>query len=68
MAKNEIFVQTHANAVGLPVFLPERTESVLLGSSMLAATVAGFYPNLTMAAVGMAGPANQIAANPSVHE
>ena len=33
-----MFVQTHADVLGLPVVLPDTTESVLLGSAILAAT------------------------------
>ena len=37
LSKNAIFVQTHADVMGLPVVLPDVTESVLLGSAILAA-------------------------------
>lgn len=59
-SKNEVFVNTHANALGLPVLIAEETESVLLGAAELAASVAGFYKNLQEAMLNMAGPAKQI--------
>ena len=41
LSKNELFVQTHADVLGLPVVLPETTESVLLGAAILGATALG---------------------------
>ena len=61
-------MKTHANAIGLPLFLPERKESVLLGSAMLAAVVSNFYPDVTAAAKGMAGPASQIEVDANAKE
>lgn len=60
MSKNEVFVQTHANAIGIQVLIPQETESVLLGAAEMAASAAGFYPNLQQAMLHMAGPAEQL--------
>lgn len=62
LSKNTIFVQSHANALGLQILLPEETESVLLGSAMLAASASHFYPDLKTAAMCMAGQATQVEA------
>ena len=37
LSKNGTFVRAHADVLGLPVILPEVTESVLLGAAILAA-------------------------------
>lgn len=36
----QLFVQTHADVLGLDIILPKESESVLLGSAMLAASAA----------------------------
>ncbi|XP_065214948.1 FGGY carbohydrate kinase domain-containing protein-like [Planococcus citri] len=63
VSKNKLFVDTHANAIGLPILIPEQTESVLLGAAQLGAAVAGFYDNLDEAVCSMAGPAEQVKPN-----
>ena len=45
LSKNAIFVQTHADVMGLPVVLPDVTESVLLGSAILAAAAYNSHAN-----------------------
>ncbi|XP_068426403.1 FGGY carbohydrate kinase domain-containing protein [Clinocottus analis] len=37
LSKNALFVQTHANATGLPVVLPDQMEAVLIGAAVLGA-------------------------------
>ena len=66
LSKNAQFVQSHANAFGLQVLLPEETESVPFGSAMLAASASRLYPDLKTAAMGMAGQARQVNAEPGV--
>lgn len=66
LSKNEMFLQTHANAIGLPVLIPEEVESVLLGAAQLAAPVAGFYSNLNEAVCEMASPVKQVIMNANV--
>lgn len=46
LSKNEVFVQTQADALGIPIGLPETKEAVLLGSAMMGACAAGLYGNL----------------------
>lgn len=57
LSKNALFVQTYADACGLPVLEPIETEMVLLGSAMLGALSAGAYPTLRAASEAMAGTA-----------
>ena len=66
LSKNEVFLQTHANVLGLPVLVPDEAESVLLGSAMLAASVSDFYPDLETAVLNMAGSTTQISAEVDV--
>lgn len=63
VSKNELFVDTHANAIGLPVLIPEKMESVLLGAAQLAAAVGGFYDNLNEAVQNMGGSAKHVKPN-----
>ncbi|ELU07306.1 hypothetical protein CAPTEDRAFT_108026, partial [Capitella teleta] len=46
LSKNDIYIQTHADVLGIKIILPEVTESVLLGSAMLAATASGLYSSV----------------------
>ncbi|AWN15273.1 FGGY-family carbohydrate kinase [Salinisphaera sp. LB1] len=51
--KNERWLAETADATGLPIELPAETETVLLGSAMLAATACGDQPDLRTAAAAM---------------
>mmetsp|Transcript_10718 Transcript_10718/g.21538 ORF Transcript_10718/g.21538 Transcript_10718/m.21538 type:complete len:568 (-) Transcript_10718:1041-2744(-) len=53
IAKSEIFLSILADASGLPVVLSKEPEAVLLGSSILAATAAGRFADLTEAMLAM---------------
>lgn len=55
LSKNKVFVQTHADALGLPVILPREKESVLLGAAMLGARASGNFPNLSVVMAAMGG-------------
>ena len=66
LSKNDVFLSTIANVIGLPVLVPEEGESVLLGSAMLAAKVANFYPDLKTSVKMMGGPATRINMQPRV--
>ncbi|XKL62943.1 hypothetical protein PGB90_005307 [Kerria lacca] len=66
LCRNDLFVQTHANAMGLPVLIPEQSESILLGAAILGASVAKFYSNIEEAVLHMAGPAKIIKPNLAV--
>ncbi|BFZ16497.1 hypothetical protein BsWGS_19536 [Bradybaena similaris] len=57
LRKNRLYVQTHADVLGLPVVLPEVDQSVLLGAAMLGAFASGKFASLqsVMAAMGGQG-------------
>lgn len=55
LAKNALFVQTHADVCGLPVLLAEQTDVMLLGAAMLGARAAGVFGSLQEATQAMAG-------------
>lgn len=46
LSKNQIFIQTHAEACSLPVLCPNEKEMVLVGAAILGACAAKFYPDL----------------------
>ncbi|XP_037132857.1 FGGY carbohydrate kinase domain-containing protein isoform X3 [Syngnathus acus] len=54
LSKNSLFVQTHANATGLPVVLPEQTEAVLVGTAILGACASHDHGTIQEAMVKMA--------------
>ena len=51
--KNPLLMELYADAAGCTVIEPAAEDAVLLGSGMVAATAAGFYPSLAEAAAGM---------------
>lgn len=51
--KNPLLMELYADAAGCMVIEPAAEDAVLLGSGMVAATAAGFYPSLAEAAGGM---------------
>ena len=55
--KNPLWLQQHADALGLPIHLPEEPESVLLGSAILAAAGSGQVDSIEagMQAMGRSG-------------
>ncbi|XP_077581033.1 FGGY carbohydrate kinase domain-containing protein [Stigmatopora nigra] len=53
LSKNRLFVQTHANAIGLPVLLPEQTEAVLVGAAILGACASRDYATIQEAMAKM---------------
>ncbi|XP_068245693.1 FGGY carbohydrate kinase domain-containing protein [Palaemon carinicauda] len=58
LSKSQLFIRIHANALGIPVFIPNTKQSVLLGSSMLGAAASSKeFPDLISAAVAMGGSA-----------
>lgn len=63
LSKNSIFVQTHADVLGLPVLLPSEPESVLLGAAMLGAVAAGKYDSVSVAVATMGGSAELVTPN-----
>ncbi|XP_045600229.2 FGGY carbohydrate kinase domain-containing protein isoform X1 [Procambarus clarkii] len=57
LSKSPLFISTHVDALDVPVLIPDETESVLLGASMLAASASGNYSDVTAAALAMGGTA-----------
>lgn len=46
LSKNVLFVQTLAEACGLPVLYPNESEMVLVGAAILAARAANYHTSL----------------------
>ncbi|XP_060567996.1 FGGY carbohydrate kinase domain-containing protein-like [Ruditapes philippinarum] len=55
LRKNKLYIQTHADATGLPVVVPDEKESVLLGAAILGATAAGLHPTIQSCMDNMCG-------------
>lgn len=68
MSKNLLFTQTQADIVNLPVICPDEIESVLLGSAILGACAAKYFPDMTTAIKSMGGKGKVVSPNPSVIE
>jgi D-ribulokinase len=51
--KNPVLMELYANAAGCTVIEPAAEDAMLLGTGMVAATAAGFYPSLAEAAIAM---------------
>lgn len=66
--KNPVWLQQHANAIGMPLILPREPEAVLLGTAMLAAVGSGIYENLPAAMQKMAGRGDVIYPQPGTEE
>ncbi|KAI8773147.1 FGGY carbohydrate kinase domain-containing protein [Biomphalaria glabrata] len=66
LAKNSLYVQTHADVLGLPVVLPNAEQSILLGSAMLGACASGHFPNLQAALASMGGQGTVLSANQNI--
>ncbi|KAG1668417.1 FGGY carbohydrate kinase domain-containing protein [Nymphon striatum] len=60
LSKNNIFVQLQADIIGLPVYIPHETESVLLGSAILGAAASEDFKTLIDAMKSMGGLATKI--------
>lgn len=46
LSKNELFMQTHADACGLPVLYRKDADMVLVGAAILGACACGHYSSL----------------------
>ncbi|XP_070195843.1 FGGY carbohydrate kinase domain-containing protein-like isoform X2 [Littorina saxatilis] len=55
LRKNSLFVQTHADALGVPVILPDAQETVLLGAAILGARASGNFSDIQSAMLAMGG-------------
>lgn len=60
LSKNTLFLQQHANAIGLPVLYPQESDMMLVGAAMLAASAANLYPSLNDAIFGMGSRATYV--------
>jgi FGGY-family pentulose kinase len=56
--KNPLLMEFYADATGCSVVEPSCEDAVLLGTGMVAATAAGWFPRLTEACVAMAQPSS----------
>lgn len=65
LSKNKLFIQTHADAIGVPVSISEEAESVLLGAAMLGASASGCYKDLQTAAKELSNKCHLIAPDSS---
>ncbi|XP_065558364.1 FGGY carbohydrate kinase domain-containing protein-like isoform X1 [Artemia franciscana] len=63
LVKSKLFVQTNADAIQVPVLLPEENESVLLGSAILARVAAGHSESLAGAIMKMSCSASSVTPN-----
>lgn len=68
LAKNSLFVQEHADAIGYPIVLPRENESVLLGAAILGAVASKKYSTVqeAMRAVNAAGQVVHPSKDPKV--
>lgn len=55
LSKNYLYVETHANVLGLPVVLPQEEESVLVGSAVLGASASKDFSTIQDAMLSMCG-------------
>lgn len=67
LSKNQLFIQTQADVLGLPVLVPTEKESVLLGSAILGACAAGTFSSIYSAMVAMGGSARVVLPNMNTH-
>lgn len=63
--KNPLWLQQHADACGLPITLGKESESVLLGSAVLAAHASGDYPSVTEAMKALGRPGETVSPDPT---
>ncbi|CAL1545462.1 unnamed protein product [Lymnaea stagnalis] len=55
LRNNTLYLQTHADVLGLPVVLPNTEQSVILGAAMLGACASGQFSSLQTAMTAMGG-------------
>ena len=58
LVQSDLFVTTLADAVQIPIIIPEQKESVLLGSAMLGASASKHFASLRSAMESMGGSGN----------
>jgi len=50
---SDLWMQIHSDITGKPITIPSEKQAVVLGSAILAATAAGIYPSIVVAAENM---------------
>lgn len=68
LRKNQLFVETHAEACAMPVLIPDEGEMVLIGSAMLAACAAKVFPSLEVASKEMSSRCEVVRPNPTLRD
>ncbi|XP_041359410.1 FGGY carbohydrate kinase domain-containing protein-like isoform X2 [Gigantopelta aegis] len=63
LRKNELFVKTNADVIGLPIILPDTSETVLLGSAILGACASHTFASTEEALKQMGGQGTAISPN-----
>ena len=53
LSKNPLYVQTHADVLGLPIHTPVQEEAVLLGAAVLGAAAGGAHASVEAAMSSM---------------
>ncbi|RMZ53683.1 hypothetical protein APUTEX25_003217, partial [Auxenochlorella protothecoides] len=66
--RSDFWLQLHADISNIPLRLTEVAEAPALGSAILAAVAAGWYPSIPDAVRGMVHIARTVQPNPAVHE
>lgn len=66
LVENQLYLQTHADAVGCPVIIPQCKEPVLLGAAILGACAANLKPDLRSTASAMCGLAKVLQPNSEI--
>ncbi|KAL6767449.1 hypothetical protein ACKKBF_B35280 [Auxenochlorella protothecoides x Auxenochlorella symbiontica] len=66
--RSDLWLQLHADISNIPLRLTEVAEAPALGSAILAAVAAGWYPSIPDAVRGMVHIARTVQPNPAVHE
>ena len=46
LSKNDLYMQLHVDAMGIPAALPQEPDAMLLSGAIIAAVATGVYPNL----------------------
>ena len=62
---SDLFMQIHADTAGIPVRIPESTDGPSLGSAILAAHGAGYFPTIDEGIQAMVKPGRVIDPNPA---
>lgn len=64
-AKNPLLAQLYADATARRIVISSGDEAMLLGTAMVAATAAGWYPSLAESAAAMKRPETTLAPDPA---